>query len=78
MARHKPVTAIDWVGIADVAAWAGVHRNSVRRWIAGNHMPQPVRLGPTRLVWRREVIAAWLEERGLAPAASQAAAQVAA
>lgn len=53
----------DVVGIAEIAAMAGVPRATVRQWRARGQLPEPcaeLAMGP---VWERAVIEAWVAAR---------------
>ena len=47
----------------ELAAKLGVHLNTIYRWAEDGTLPQPFRLGPRFVGWKREDIEAWLNEQ---------------
>jgi len=41
----------------------GVSKQSLRRWWRAGLFPEPMRLGPRKLVWQPDVLNAWLAEQ---------------
>lgn len=48
---------------AEVARFLGCSRSSLVRWAADGEFPQPVKIGPRRVAFRRSEIEAWLADR---------------
>ena len=47
----------------------GIVRNRVtlNRWIAADHFPKPIQLGPNSVAWKASEVKAWLDRRAAAP-----------
>ena len=56
---HKP---LQLVGIAEVAALAGLPRGTVRVWHSRGKLPEPAARLAAGPVWERATIEAWKEE----------------
>jgi prophage regulatory protein len=41
----------------------GIHRVTLRRWIAAGRFPRQVKLGPGTVAWRLEEVETWEAER---------------
>ena len=41
----------------------GVSRSTLWRWFKAGEFPGPIRLGPGRVGWRADEVAAWIESR---------------
>ena len=52
-----------YVTIGDVARMLGLSTMTLRRMRSRGEMPEPARLSPGRLAWRRDVIDTWLAGR---------------
>jgi prophage regulatory protein len=48
---------------ADVAAMINVSESTIDRWSRAGIFPQRLRLGPSRVGWRRSAVEAWLAQR---------------
>lgn len=46
-----------------VASFFGVTTMTVRRWVAQNRLPKPIKYGPRTVRWPREVIERWIAEK---------------
>lgn len=48
----------------EVAEILGIAVSTLRVWRRRSEFPEPIRIGPRRIGWRRSVIEQWLENQG--------------
>ena len=46
-----------------VARLLGISTSSVSRWVKTNNLPEPFLMGPNRVVWDKDEIDEWIDER---------------
>lgn len=51
--------------LEQVCAITTAHKSTLRRWMRAGTFPQPLQIGPRRIVWRESDIREWLN--GLRP-----------
>lgn len=54
---------LDVVSYSELAQSLKVCKRTLRRWWESGSFPEPIRLSPRKLVWRRQDIDAWLASR---------------
>ena len=47
----------------ETAAVLTIHVVSLHRWVAEGRFPKPIRIGRSRIAWRRSVVDGWINER---------------
>ena len=47
----------------EVERLLGVRRTTIYKWLAAGIFPEPIRLGPRVVAWRREDIVKWIAEQ---------------
>jgi prophage regulatory protein len=57
----------DLLRMKDVLALLRVSEPTLWHWRRAGRFPQPLRIGPNSVRWRRETVEAWLREREGAP-----------
>lgn len=62
--KTTPLDPIDPVlTIEEVTAAISYSRSQIYRMVRSGAFPQPIRLGPCRIGWRRSSVASWLTAR---------------
>ncbi len=58
--KKDPSSTDEFYNVSSLAAYLGVTRETIRRWIKSGRLPEPITISPIVRRWRKSEIHAWL------------------